>query len=220
MSKNLKNSKIPFLSIGQENLMLLTDMLEKDEIGEMMIAIYQYVYEDVEPEFNTKAMKSVWNNLMATMERKASSYFGRKEHMEKINDKKKNTNKETNISNKEETTIVIPTEFDIKPLPAYAEVRSIPTVKIVTDEEKYGPEIMDFLEEYGKEIYTALKSAVDYFYFKEDDKKMLAEEANKKIDELATAGGLKEKNLIGKLEQYCADFRDEYIKTKNNQIIE
>ena len=221
---NLKKSNIPFLSLGKENLMLLTDMLEKEEIGEMMISIYQYVYEGIEPDFKTKAMKSVWNNMLATMERKASGYFGRKEHMDKVNSQKKNTNKETYISSKEtiqedkETALdvlknTIPSEFDIKPLPAYAETRSL-QIDFVTDEQKYGPEVMNFLDKYSKELHTALRAAVDFYQFGEEDKRFAAESANVKINELARICNIQD---TSKLEKYCADFRDEYIKTKNNQ---
>lgn len=85
----LQNSNLPFINLSKENLFLVCDMLELDEIGTLMVAIKEYIYEGKEPMLNTKALKSAWNQVIMLMDRKADSYFTRKEQMEKINKNKK-----------------------------------------------------------------------------------------------------------------------------------
>lgn len=53
----------------------MKDALEEAEAGRIMFALYDYLYEGIEPEFDTKIMRSVWNNVISVVERKAKTYF-------------------------------------------------------------------------------------------------------------------------------------------------
>jgi hypothetical protein len=81
----------------------------------------------------------------------------------------------------------------------------------ISDEEKYGEEVMTFLDFYDREVFNALNAVVDYYYFKNESQKMLAEGANKKINQMAKDAGLV---TFTNLEQYCTD----YIEDRKNRI--
>ena len=83
--------------------------------------------------------------------------------------------------------------------------------EFISDEEKYGEEVMTFLDCYDREVFNALNAVVDYYYFKNESQKMLAECANKKINQMAKDAGLV---TFTNLEQYCAD----YIEDRKNRI--
>ena len=68
-------SKLPFINLSKENLRLLYDSLEKDQVGNIMFAIYEHLYLGVIPTFNTKAETAAYNQLMSVVERKAEPYF-------------------------------------------------------------------------------------------------------------------------------------------------
>lgn len=89
MEKPIKGCDIPFINLSKENLRLICDMLEGDEMLELFNSIYEYIYNGIEPNFSSKVLKSVWNNIMSVIERKSESYFGRKKHMDEVNKRKK-----------------------------------------------------------------------------------------------------------------------------------
>ena len=108
----LKNSNIPYFSISKEVLKLIIDLLEGEEISIIFNALDNYLYNGEEPNFETKTLKSVWNNMLMFMERSSKSYFTRKKQMDNINNKKKqsqevenkaiNLQDDTNIPQEEE----------------------------------------------------------------------------------------------------------------------
>ena len=79
MSNTIKGSNIPFFNLSKETLKLIIDLLEGDDIEVFLTALYDYIYEGIEPNFNTKILKSVWNNVLSVIERKAQSYFNKVE---------------------------------------------------------------------------------------------------------------------------------------------
>lgn len=79
MSNTIKGSNIPFFNLSKETLKLIIDLLEGDDIEVFLTALYDYIYEGIEPNFNTKILKSVWNNVLSVVERKAQSYFNKVE---------------------------------------------------------------------------------------------------------------------------------------------
>ena len=107
MEKPIKGSNIPFINLSKENLRLICDMLEGEGMLELFNSLYDYIYNGTEPNLSSKVLKSVWNNVMSVIERKSESYFSRKQHMDNINKKKKEANKENateNVSSIEETS--------------------------------------------------------------------------------------------------------------------
>lgn len=89
----------------------------------------------------------------------------------------------------------------------------------ITDEEKYGSDIIDFIEE-NPEVLTALKATVDYFKYNDEDKELGAKGANKEINRLVKESGNANEDFVKRLEIYCADFCNEYDEYKMNNYEE
>lgn len=75
MTDRIKGSNLPFINLSKENLRLIYDALEAEQAGKMIFALTDYVYDGIEPNFETKIEKSVWNNILLLIDRKAESYF-------------------------------------------------------------------------------------------------------------------------------------------------
>lgn len=75
MTDRIKGSNLPFINLSKENLRLIYDALEAEQAGKMIFALTEYVYDGIEPNFETKIEKSVWNNILLLIDRKAESYF-------------------------------------------------------------------------------------------------------------------------------------------------
>ena len=75
MTDRIKGSNLPFINLSKENLRLIYDALEAEQAGKMIFALTDYVYDGIEPNFETKIEKSVWNNILMLIDRKAESYF-------------------------------------------------------------------------------------------------------------------------------------------------
>ena len=75
MADRIKGSNLPFINLSKENLRLIYDALEAEQAGKMIFALTDYVYDGIEPNFETKIEKSVWNNILMLIDRKAESYF-------------------------------------------------------------------------------------------------------------------------------------------------
>lgn len=89
----------------------------------------------------------------------------------------------------------------------------------VTDEEKYGSDIIDFIEE-NPEVLTALKAVVDYFEYNDEEKELGAKGANNEINRLVKESGNANEDFVSRLEIYCADFCNDYKESINNRLIE
>jgi hypothetical protein len=97
MEKPIKGCDIPFINLSKENLRLICDMLEGEEMLEFFNALYDYIYNGIEPTLSSKVLRGVWNNVMSVIERKSESYFGRKKHTDEVNKKKKAVTNEATI---------------------------------------------------------------------------------------------------------------------------
>lgn len=71
MTDRIKGSNLPFINLSKENLKLIYDALEAEQAGKMIFALTEYVYDGIEPNFETKIEKSVWNNIMLLIDRKS-----------------------------------------------------------------------------------------------------------------------------------------------------
>lgn len=89
----------------------------------------------------------------------------------------------------------------------------------VTDEEKYGSDIIDFIEE-NPEVLTALKAVVDYFEYNDEEKELGAKGANNEINRLVKESGNANEDFVSRLEIYCADFCNDYKESINNRLNE
>lgn len=71
----LKNSQISYFNISKESLKLIIDSLESEEIETLLQGLYEFLYEDKEPIFNSKMLISVWNHIISTGERLSKGYL-------------------------------------------------------------------------------------------------------------------------------------------------
>ena len=83
-----KWATLPFINISAENLDLASDMLSREEKGELMEMIIDFIRNGKEPESDKRHVNAVFNQFRLVIERKSKSYFGRKEHMDDVNAKK------------------------------------------------------------------------------------------------------------------------------------
>ena len=111
MSDRIKNSNLPFINLSKENLILIYDALEAEQAGKMIFALTEYVYNGIEPNFETKIEKSVWNNIILLIDRKAESYY-KKARANRENGKKGGSQKKNNdITHNEEFDNTLTTGF-------------------------------------------------------------------------------------------------------------
>ena len=89
----------------------------------------------------------------------------------------------------------------------------------ITDEEKYGSDIIDFIEE-NPEVLTSLRAVVDYFEYNDEDKELGAKGANNEINRLVKESGNANEDFVSRLEMYCADFCNDYKESINNRLNE
>ena len=100
MLRQIKNSNIPYTCITKEVWLSLSRTLENEQIGEIITAMYEYVYEGKEPSFNTKVMNGQWDMLIENIERMGKKYFSKVDNA-KASAKKRVENKMN--SSKQET---------------------------------------------------------------------------------------------------------------------
>ena len=87
----------------------------------------------------------------------------------------------------------------------------------ISDEDKYGSDVMDFIED-NQEILEALKATVDYYKYNEEDKELAATNANKKINSIVAASGKNNGNFITRLEKFCMDYSISYDESKSHSL--
>ena len=102
METKIQGCNIPFFNLSKEVTKLMKDALEEAEAGRIMFALYDYLYEGIEPEFDTKIMRSVWNNVISVVERKAKTYFQQVERNRENGKKGGRTKQESVNENKTE----------------------------------------------------------------------------------------------------------------------
>jgi hypothetical protein len=86
----IKNSDIPFVTISKENMFTICNSLEYDEIGIIFKAFMDFVYFGIEPTFEKKYMRGIFDGVLQTMERKAEGCFASRENGKKGGRKPKN----------------------------------------------------------------------------------------------------------------------------------
>lgn len=96
MTNRIKNADLPFINLSKENLILIYDSLEAEQAGKMLFALTDYIYKGIEPTFESKIEKGVWNNIMLLIDRKAESYF-KKAEVARENGKKGGRPKTTDV---------------------------------------------------------------------------------------------------------------------------
>lgn len=88
-------NKLPFLNISKENFELMDDLLEKEQIGNVISAIYHYCYNGVEPQLS-KVEMGVFKNIISVIERKGKAYLNKieagKNNFDKVNQERRRIN--------------------------------------------------------------------------------------------------------------------------------
>lgn len=142
----LRNSQIPTINISKETLKLIIDSLESEEVLTLFETLYGYLYENEEPSFKGKALTSVWNNLISTSERFSKSYFGRKAHIDKVNEEKKKA-KQSALQN------TVGDEFNIPQV-----ANDIPSNEETENKPVLAPQIIQDDNQYQEEVESGLNS--------------------------------------------------------------
>lgn len=114
MADRIKGSNLPFINLSKENLRLIYDALEAEQAGKMIFALTDYVYDGIEPNFETKIEKSVWNNILMLIDRKAESYFKKATANRENGKKGGRPKKNTDITPNEDFDNTLTTGFPTK----------------------------------------------------------------------------------------------------------
>lgn len=121
--------------------------------------------------------------------------------------------KSLNIADLSQSNIEdIPTPQQVEEIPLETKKTAIEE-DFITDEDKYGKRVMDFLCENGTEVFTALNAIVEYYYLNNENFQVLAECANKKINDLANSFGFGIDD-IRNLETYCKNYNEHLYNSK------
>ena len=152
MPDRIKGSNLPFINLSKENLRLIYDALEAEQAGKMMFALTEYVYDGIEPNFETKIEKSVWNNIIMLIDRKAESYF-KKATANRENGKKGGRPKKNNdIAPNEEFDNTMATEFPIKIEELQPDTKDAAKVEI----EAQNADLNGNFDEYSERLYNLI----------------------------------------------------------------
>lgn len=66
---------LPYITVPKETLKQMRDILEHEKIGKIYEAVCDYIYENKEVEFETKAEQSFFNTLIEQITRLSAPYF-------------------------------------------------------------------------------------------------------------------------------------------------
>ena len=152
MSDRIKGTNLPFINLSKENLRLIYDALEAEQAGKMMFALTEYVYDGIEPNFETKIEKSVWNNIIMLIDRKAESYF-KKATANRENGKKGGRPKKNNdIIPNEEFDNTMATEFPTNIEERQPDTKDAAKVEI----EAQNADLNDNFDNYSERLYNLI----------------------------------------------------------------
>ena len=137
MPDRIKGSNLPFINLSKENLRLIYDALEAEQAGKMIFALTEYIYDGIEPNFETKIEKSVWNNILMLIDRKAESYF-KKATANRENGKKGGRPKKNNDFQKSDFKAYISPDNNTDNTNYHNSIESVPnaTKTSITEEDK------------------------------------------------------------------------------------
>ena len=156
MSDRIKGSNLPFINLSKENLRLIYDALEAEQAGKMIFALTEYVYDGIEPNFETKIEKSVWNNILMLIDRKAESYF-KKATANRENGKKGGRPKKNNdIVPNEEFDNAMTTEFPTKIEERQPDTKDAAKVEI----EAQNADLNDNFDNYSERLYNLIDNNI------------------------------------------------------------
>ena len=141
--------------------MAAADMLDREQKGELLEMIIDAVLNDGQPSSDNKCVNGVFKQFMAVIERKSSSYFGRRKHIDEVNEAKKKE-EVPQVPTFVETTVTQPSiEQEIVYEPTYD--NCLETLKqIMVDEGDYKMEAQanKYAKQYGysvKEMCTTVR---------------------------------------------------------------
>lgn len=120
------------------------------------------------------------------------------------------------------TVDLSPTNNEDIPTPQPIEEKPVEAMEIaieedfITDEDKYGKTVMDFIDKYEDKVIPALNAITEYYHLKNEDYRTLALGANDLINNC-----MNEYGLIGddvkKLEIFTWDYQKEMVKDRKNK---
>lgn len=232
LEKKVKNSNIPYTKITKEVWLSLVKTLENEQIGEIITAMYEYIYEGKEPHFNSKVMNGQWDMLIENAERMSKEYFNKVDNakasaQKRIENKKNNSN--SNIENK---AVLSPQNDSNDNLYQPVEESGSEELKTANNNEfeiissmednsiydNYEEEVYDLLDsDDGKMIKSILEKSIDYLHFENEDYELFATNGNSKITEI-----LNEHNITGKaledFNKWAKEFNNSYYINKKEYL--
>ena len=157
MADRIKGSNLPFINLSKENLRLIYDALEAEQAGKMIFALTEYVYDGIEPNFETKIEKSVWNNILLLIDRKAESYF-KKATANRENGKKGGRPKKNNdIAPNEDFDNTLTTGLPTKAEEQQTDTKDAEKVEI----EAQNADLNDNFDDYSERLYNLIDDNID-----------------------------------------------------------
>lgn len=184
-------SKLPFITLSKENLQLLYDSVEEEQIGKIMIAVFERIYLGVTPTFDTKVETGAYNQLMAVIERKAEGYFKQveagKEYGVKGGRPKKSKGQSKPI---EEPQAPEKKAIDNQGATTYEAPQPIV-------EKKPSKELQEVIDSYPQEVELISR---DYNMYK-DGYEEYGEQVNRRMADLKYNGGIEDR-IMWKLYNY------------------
>lgn len=152
-------SKLNALQISRECLQMINETLEPAQAGEIIMALYQYFYEGIEPNFETKLMNGIWKTCLTFTQSKADAFM--RQHRNFFNSEenpktKKNDLSRSNCEAEQVTTEPAKVSQNEEKLPYMANLEANNTQSVFrkTFEERLGASacLLD-----GKDYNEALK---------------------------------------------------------------
>lgn len=223
-SRQIKNTRLFY---NDEKNLKIYQALSAEDFKELFMACLTYkVGTDVEiTDFSSPSLYGLFMMYKDKIDYNETKWLNSgnasRENGKKGGRPKKQTPIEPNDDFNVETVEKIPCNIINEPAVEYRSLSHvnpniIPQEEFISDEQKYGSDVMDLIED-NPEIITALKSVVEY-HSGDIDKEYQASMANTKIDQIVRSRN-NDSDFVRRVEKFCADFiteYKEYIFNKNN----
>ena len=216
MADRIKGSNLPFINLSKENLRLIYDALEAEQAGKMIFALTEYIYDGIEPNFETKIEKSVWNNILMLIDRKAESYFKKatanRENGKKGGRPKKNNDITPNEEIDNTLTTGLPKNTEEQHTDTKEEIQQ-QTIDSSVTFDNYSKDLNDLLDENEQRINGWVNAITNGIVCKSNITEFPKEMAIKNIEKIITDLGTDTKDALD-FKEYMTEIITDSIRRK------